>query len=541
MAARVALAGLCAGVALAQSPKPSAAVKHSIPIFTASARLVQIPVIVDHDGGPTAGLSQDDFTITDNGKSQAIRFFAATTPPAAAAAAPEATMAPPAATAGAGTAFSNAGQPHPVVVILLDQLNSTLGTEYDQGEPAYVQAGAFQFAKNQLVQFVRSLPPDDRVALYGLSRRLTLLSDFTGDRTQLLAALKSYKPASNPGAKDRITTNTDVPGGFNGQTARANGSYAARNSERTGQITMQALRTIANHVAVLPGRVSLVWLTADPAVAGATVAAALGTAKVAVYPVDSRGLLTRAGLEAKSGVDGFPLDAGQMIAWLSAQMPGQDALRDIAKETGGQAFVNTNDIAGAIATAARDSETSYILGFYVTAQSLDNSFHKITVKVRGHGLHPRYPRGYWALADSAPQRARVNAAAIAMASANDAVGIGLRATASRQGSASPAVYRLVGRVDMRPVALEDRDGLHNGVLVIALAQQNRTGAVLWRGSWQEPIHVQEGLYRQLLANGMPFELDVKAAAGVTTFRVIVVDPVSGLAGSLIIPLGQVKN
>ncbi|MGH9395003.1 MAG: hypothetical protein ACRD1E_12590, partial [Terriglobales bacterium] len=43
--------------------------------FRASTQLVQINVIVDGKTGPVAGLSADDFTVTDNGKPRPVQVF----------------------------------------------------------------------------------------------------------------------------------------------------------------------------------------------------------------------------------------------------------------------------------------------------------------------------------------------------------------------------------------------------------------------------------------------------------------------------------
>jgi hypothetical protein len=76
-------------------------------------------------------------------------------------------------------------------------------------------------------------------------------------------------------------------------------------------------------------------------------------------------------------------------------------MEELAGETGGQAFVNTNDITGAIRKAVEDSAVTYTLGFYLDGGSLDGKFHELKVEVRRKGLSLRYPRAYFALPDTA--------------------------------------------------------------------------------------------------------------------------------------------
>jgi hypothetical protein len=66
-----------------------------------------------------------------------------------------------------------------VAVILLDGLNTQFT---DQA-----------FARQQVIEFLLQIKPQDRVALYTLGNELKILHDFTGDASSLLAALKRYK------------------------------------------------------------------------------------------------------------------------------------------------------------------------------------------------------------------------------------------------------------------------------------------------------------------------------------------------------------
>ena len=59
---------------------------------------------------------------------------------------------------------------------------------------------------------------------------------------------------------------------------------------------MAALSAIAAHVADIPGRKNLLWLTANLPFSGQEIARILSRANIAAYPLDARGLLSRESL-----------------------------------------------------------------------------------------------------------------------------------------------------------------------------------------------------------------------------------------------------
>ena len=166
--------------------------------------------------------------------------------------------------------------PRSVTVVLLDNLNTLYGSapqwRYEK-TPYWAEDLALRNAKIHLVEFIKQLQPQDRVAIYGLGHSLHVLCDFTSDREQLLAILQNYDTRSitnravvEPGSTVMALgghMNRAIFGqgdGFeNGASSRLAG---AANEDRSAQ-TMAALQAIAAHVANIPGRKNLVWLTAN--------------------------------------------------------------------------------------------------------------------------------------------------------------------------------------------------------------------------------------------------------------------------------------
>jgi VWFA-related protein len=176
---------------------------------------------------------------------------------------------------------------------------------------------------------------------------------------------------------------------------------------------------LAMYLSGFSGRKNLVWFTAgepphiptglpnDPFPDISTyfddargTADILTLSRVALYPIDARGLVTN--------------------ARVSVQILLQDgALADLAASTGGRAFYSTNGFKQAIAEVVSTGSNYYTLAYNPTNQRWDGSFRKIKVKLANNALangaaqtsaplvppfHLEYRNGYFAqqLAPSAP-------------------------------------------------------------------------------------------------------------------------------------------
>jgi VWFA-related protein len=502
-------------------------------VFRANTRLVQINVVVDGRQGPVEGLQAGDFSITDNGKQRKIQVFSADSASLRNAAdAPAPPGADAAASSPAVTKFSNTrARTDNMVVVLLDAINSADGTERVAGTPAWTSSMSFALAKRSTRQFLDKMPPGLSVALYGLDERLRVLSDFTTDRQQLLAALQAYGPATMQGVGS-VNDTTDVPSDdFNHLLAQEEKEYEnIMIHARQIQGTVPALHAIAQHLVGLPGRISLVWIMTRPPLSGAVVEAALGRDNIAVYPVDARGLMS---WDLQFGANYPP----GFRAVLQSQPEALPVFEDIARETGGRAFVNTNDIAGALRTAATDSEASYTLGFYVDAAALDNRFHQIKVKVHGKHLEARYPHGYWALQDAHGDSPRSVAAL--------AAGLDAALRSPLEASALPVAGHLLhtgqgleldATVGIQSMRIAQVNGQRTGTLVIETVAEDAAGKPLQSGRITLNLDFTEAVYQHNLKTGLRFQQMIDLAPGSVSLHVIAQDAVSGALGSVIIPL-----
>lgn len=551
------VAGLVALAALLL-PRTGSLRTPQTPEIRVATHLVEIGVIVRDKNGPVGNLTKDDFVVFDRGKPQKISIFSAET--AGPGSQPQQSQAQATLHPLPRNTFSDLPQysapPRSVTIVLLDNLNTLYGSApaspYEK-TPLWVEDLALQDARNHLIEFIKQLQPEDRVAIYGLTRSLHVVCDFTSDRGQLLSILKSYDTRSvtnraivEPGKMlpDVLPEYRAEAIGF--ENGAAMDLAGASNADRAAE-TMAALQEIAGHVANIPGRKNLVWLTANLPFSGAEMARILTPANIAVYPVDARGLLgesptvaVAAGTADYDDVSGASGHLDNMPAQ-SSQPIGIATMQKLADETGGQAFVNTNDITGAIRKAVEDSEVTYRLGFYIDKDSLDGKFHEIKVGVNRKGLTVRYPKGYFALPDNAADsNAHQHMLAVAVGSPIELSMIPLQASLQRANQEHPNVFNLVCSIDPHDIRFTQSGNLRKGAMTVYVIGQNGAGQVLHNWSKTYDLQFTDNQYADLLQSGITFHQGMQLRPDVKTLRIVVEDPATAQTGSLIIPLSQIN-
>ena len=492
------------------------------PTFRTGARLVEISVVVDDRNGAVANLHKQNFQITERGKPRAISIFSMTS--ARGAAAP----ALPAHT------FSNLiGAPRGVTVILFDRLNTFtgVGAQPYEEHPQWQEQLALSNARQHVLGFLEELDSRDRVAIYSLGRTLDVLSDFSSDRARLRSIVEKYQPISLTHRDDADPLPVHVPDQpeFSAAIDRERQREAALVNRTRAQTTMEALAAIAAHLAAIPGRKNLVWLTADVAIPSAA-GRLLSRAQVAIYPVDVRGLLPEVDLtvsDDKGQGSVFGRRPGQHPQ--GPTPPGQQTMTELAAETGGRAFLNTNDLTSAIRSAVEDAVVTYTLGFYVEESDLDGKFHEIKVRVDRPHDEVRAPHGYFALA-SEP-----DPSFDAVASPLESSAVGLTARVDRKADA----VTVTGVIHLAGLELPAQGDLHSGAVEVNFVQQDSAGRVLDRAQQRYDLHLDRAQYAKYLKSGVIFRGTIQARAGLATLRVVV--SAGARLGSLIIPADQLPG
>ena len=516
------------------------------PEVRVSTNLVQIGVIVRDSHGPVTDLTVNDFSILDRGKLRNISSFSA----APAESPQSARVLPP-------NTFSDSSQDgadklRSVTIVLLDNLNTISASAplpYED-TPFWVEDHALANAKQRLIEFLKH-QESGRIAIYGLSRSLHVLCDFTCDRDQLLTVVNRYdarsitqRDAAEVGSMHLPDQNPDRPHVFENPINESAEQFADMNNEARAESTMTALMAIAAHVGDIPGRKNLLWLTANLPFSGHAIARILQPANIAAYPIDARGLLPRAPQENITGViDGDDYALGKLgpPSAMSSQPVGIKAMEEMASDTGGEAFVNSNDLTTAIRKVVEDSEINYTLGFYVESSSLDDKFHDLKVQVKRPGVNVRYPRSYFAAKDlPATQNESHNAFLIAIRSPLEAANIPLDVRVDHTEQPQPHSLQILGVAGIKNLRWPEEDGIRNGMIDVYAIQQDMTGKVLQQGNNRLRLKLTEQQYQTYLQSGIKFREVIQPNPQAAMLRVIVQDPATSQVGSVIIPLSHVK-
>ena len=522
----------------------NAPVKPEVHVTTS---LVQIGVIVRDKNLPVTDLTVNDFTILDRGKPQKISVFSS----AITESLPSARVLPP-------NTFSDSPRYgteklRTVTIILLDNLNTISASAplpYED-TPFWVEDHALANAKQRLIEFLNHQDPGRRVAIYGLSRSLHVLCDFTCDRDQLLKVVNRYdarsitqRDAAEAGAIHFPDQQPDNPHAFENPTNASGEQFADMNNEARAEATMSALMAIAAHVTEIPGRKNLLWLTANLPFSGHAIARILQPANIAAYPIDARGLLPRAPQENITGVidaDDYALGKLGPPSTMSPQPIGIKAMEEMASDTGGDAFVNSNDLIAAIRRVVEDSEVTYTLGFYIDSSSRDDKFHELKVQTKRRGLNVHCPKGYFAARDlPATQNESHNAFLTAIRSPLEAANIPLDVRVDHTEQPQPHSLQLLGVVGIKDLRWPEQDGLKTGMIDVYEIQQDMTGKVLQQGNNRLRLRLTEQQYQTYLQSGIRFREVIQPNPHAAMLRVVVQEPGTSQVGSVIIPLSRVK-
>lgn len=378
------------------------------PTFRSNTQLVSVDVIVrDGSGAIVRGLKADDFEVTEDGKPVEIRSFAfeeiaskplaietadllggakdklaqdtaksAAPASAAAAAAPAAAPAAPAAEAPKPmTSEELAGRR--LIVLLFDI--------------ASMQPEDVQRAVDSASTFVdKSMTPADMVAVATISSSLDVLNDFSSDKATVSATLAKlgYKEgtATPPPSADTVATDEQ-------QAADDTSSQDTSDMDMfNNDVRLRAIKALAETLAPIEQKKSILYFSAgmqrsgeDNQVELRSAINAAVRAHVSIYAVDTRGLqaVVPGGDATRASGRGTQLFSGAGVRGQFTQMAAsQDTLGSLAGDTGGRAFLDSNDFAPAFERVQRDMSAYYLIGYATTNLAKDGRFRTIKVRVK---------------------------------------------------------------------------------------------------------------------------------------------------------------
>jgi VWFA-related protein len=577
---------------------------------------VQVPlvledlVVLDHDGNPAHGLKPSDFTVTENGKLVTFKNFEEHAAQPAGQAVRMNQL--PALGPNIFTNMVATPSTDSLNILLFDALNTPMT---DQAE-----------MRQQMLEYLKTLPPGIPIAVFGLGSQLYMLNGFSTNPKVLAAAVEMSKdlmhasplldnPVANlptPQMSDFVKENLDLndPGVLRmlEQMRQFELETKIGQTSQRVQHTMLALSQLARYLSGLPGRKNVIWFSGsfplnfipDPSQAQPFMAVAdfqdevrkttdlLARSEVAVYPVDGRMLFTNPAFDA-SQKDNLLFGARSSNAPLggpgvlhiddtSTRPAVVDAVHDfaiktsaehatmteIAENTGGKAFFDTNDLTSAVEKAVNDGSNYYTVAYTPPDPKFDGTYRRIEVKIDRPDLRLSYRKSYiadnpneaWQGKKVLPQ-STMQAAMMFGSPAATQLLMSVQTTPEDKPVNDPSLgtkpdsklmkppyrrYNLVESVDVHNVLFTTTsDGVHHGKFEFAALIYDSDGQLLNSSSNRMSLDFPPDRYAAILDRGLRVGQTIEAPLKGSYFlRVGIYDANGDRVGAVEIPTASIK-
>jgi len=251
----------------------------------------------------------------------------------------------------------------------------------------------------------RQMTPADLVAVVSLGNSLSVNQDFTSDKAALKKALDALNPNAGQGFEGGSTGGTEGTADTGNSFTADDTEYNIFNTDRR----LAALRSIAQQLEKVDQKKSLIYFSSGMDRTGienqselrAAINAAV-RANLAIYTTDSRGLeaMVPGGEAQNASLRGTSPFSGQAtLNQYNSNFTSQETLVTLAADTGGRAFLDTNDFSQVFKGVQQDTSSYYILGYHSGNPLRDGGYRRITVRVNRPGLKLDFRHGYYAPAD----------------------------------------------------------------------------------------------------------------------------------------------
>ena len=541
--------------------------------FSSRARYVLVPAVVtDKDGNPVARLTKEDFRLQENRKDQVIASIDEIVPMPGPSASYPTTQ---------NNVVSNelaiqSEGPRRLTIIALDMVNTPL---LDQAR-----------SRQQVIEyFSKSLEPDSLYQIISIEKTgLVVLHDYTQSTADLIKTVKRihsrFTPTESvdqaatsdfsskglilgpggaatgtPGTTSvgptTLTYSIDPKSDFDGWVSAVSGAaerpYAAYLAAAAANSTLTAFHQIAQRTSGIPGRKSLIWITGgfpfsvDPATARVSsgipfgvyqhVMQELGDQMIALYPIDARGLLTLnvdATVHVTKSMNAFPTYA--LADNTNRQRDVFDTMHSFADMTGGSAYLNTNDITGAVHSAAMDGAHYYLLSYPLDTNNRQPGWRRITLKAGKYTVRARM--GYYLTQSTVnPVASASFDLDMALRSPFDYTGIPLRlVTKSQVDPQGKKTVTFSATIPLSGIQVDASDRDNNHLFIeIAYAALRADGSSYGRQDKTYNLSLNAEQLSQFQSQGLGFGDSVELAPGSQRLRVVVRDNLNGRVGSVL--------
>ncbi|HXM47430.1 MAG TPA: VWA domain-containing protein [Pyrinomonadaceae bacterium] len=391
------------------------------------------------------------------------------------------------------------------------------------------------FVQRALKKFVdEQMQPGDLVAIIRTGGGMGALQQFTSDKRQLYAAIERVKWSSmGRGGVSAFAPLEPPTAGEAGPDIDARNEELNQFREDMFSVgTLGAISYVVKGLRELPGRKSIllvsdgfrIYSRDDPTrnyLALERLRRLIdeaGRASVVIYTMNATGLQTLSLTAADNPGSG---DVEKMLSnRRTAAFETQEGLSYLARETGGIAIKNNNDLSGGIRRVLEDQKGYYLIGYRPDNSTFDpktgrRTFHKLSLKITRPGkFNVRMRNGFYGVTDEdrhAPlQRTLAQQMVSALASPFGSTGVHLRLTSlfsndPRAGS----ILRSMLHVDARDLTFtSEANGKHKCVFDVLAMTFGDNGVTVDQIGQTYTMQLTEAIYRRVLREGLVYYLSV---------------------------------
>lgn len=348
------------------------------PPISVTTHEVLLDVVITDGGRPVKGLRASDFSVMEEGKPQTVASLEEHGPMS-----PEVKaklLTNPALPPNTFSNYTPVANSNAYTVILLDALNTRLDDQMS--------------LRSELIKCLKQMQPGTPVAIFERDTKMHLVQGFTTDPQVLLAAAESTRNRPRISATMRGTREESI-------------------QYRLDAVSL-GFGMLGRYLAAFPGRKNLIWfagpllgsnmldpmgdpfnddfriLEGDPH----DLTVALTLSRVAVYPIDARGL--QAAPQYAASAKGVPA-ADAPVQFETKQASQHLALDAVAESTGGLAYYNANGIGEKVAEIELNGSDYYTLTYATTNKEWNGGFRRIKIEVNQPHARVQYRQGYYAV------------------------------------------------------------------------------------------------------------------------------------------------
>lgn len=488
-----------------------------------TTNLVQIDAVVtDKKGKPVNDLRADEVQISEDGHPQKVTHFSFVTSDSQVVPTPAAPAAP----------LDKSAPTLPPGKLKPDDVRRTIALVVDDLGLSFESTNYVRHALRKFVD--QQMLPGDLVAIIRTSGGIGALQQFTADKRQLYAAIERVKWNLNGRGSIGAFAPMEDTSKQNDSQQAFNEDFNQFREDAFAVGTLGAVGYVVKGMHELPGRKSILLISDgfriysrdDPDRSYRALLALrrlidqANRATVVIYTMNASGLQTLSLTAADSTGE---MSSEQIEQQLSnrraASFEVQEGLDYLARETGGLAIRNTNDLSGGIRRVIEDQKNYYLIGYRPDDSTFDvktgrRTFHKLTLKILRPGkFNVRMRTGFYGVADdqqiagATTPRQQIIAA---LTSPFGAAGVHLRLTTLFANDAKTGSYmRSLLHVNADDLTFTDLpDGSHKADFDVVALTFGDNGQVIDQVSRSYTMRVAGDNYQRVRRDGFVYFMTV---------------------------------